>query len=986
MQKLAIQGLLLSFTLAVGMAMPAAWAQTAQPAQLSQPAQPAPSFAFFYGKDIPWESLGAFDMAVVEPGHVTPLTTGPGWSHRLNPGTQVAAYISVGEVHPTRDYFKRMQSAWKLGENKDWGSTVVDLAAPGFKEFYVAEVIKPLWAQGYRAFFLDTMDSFYLVAKTPEAQARQIAGTAQLVRAIKAAYPEAKLIFNRGFEILPQVHKDVFAVAAESLFQGWDAGKKAYRSVPQADRDWLWGQLKKCKDDYRLPVISIDYVPPESRQLARDTAAQIRALGAIPWVTNPALNMLGVGQVEVLPRQVLAVHDEPGHLGKLVLHPVHSRATMPLNHLGFDVRYAHYANETLDPVVSQPLAGRYAGVVLWFINGRFPASPALLALMAQAQAEGVPLVLLGDTPSKAQLAALGLVQGSAEKIKTPLNIEKRSPHVGTEIEPSTSAANFVPLAAQDSAVWLRLRAPSGSYADAVAITPWGGYALENYGNLDLPQGNGSRWVVDPIEFFRASLRTSDAVPMPDVTTETGRRLLLVHHDGDGFPSRAEVAGTPLASEVMLTEFLQRYRVPTTVSVIEAEVAAKGLYAALSPLMEATAQKMFALPHVEIATHTYSHPFSWAELELGLPSSTQSPYLPVPDYRYNVEREIKGSADYINQRLAPPGKRVKMLLWPGNTHPLATPVRIAYEAGLLNMNAGDTWTTQAEPSLTLVGPMGMMKGDYFQVYAPNQNENVYTNNWTGPFYGYERVLETFAMTDLPRRLKPINIYYHTYIATKRAGIASLHKVYQAALASDPHPVFASEYAQRVLDWRRATVAVGPSGIELRSGLHLRQWRVGGAATATAPSPALQGCADLAGWAQHGNYSYLNAINSIANCAAFPWAGGLKGLKNTAVPLTQQPALPATGADAAPAMPAVPARLESANAKLIGWRVAPGPTPGQISAEFDGHVPFKAVVVAAPQCTLDAAASSAGLRASRVGNSLTIEGSRLGKTQFVLRCAG
>lgn len=87
-----------------------------------------------------------------------------------------------------------------------------------------------------------------------------------------------------------------------------------------------------------------------------------------------------------------------------------------------------------------------------------------------------------------------------------------------------------------------------------------------------------------------------------------------------------------------------------------------------------------------------------------------------------------------------------------------------------------------------------------------------------------------------------------------------------------------------------------------------------------------------------------------------------------------------------MPAVPARLESANAKLIGWRVAPGPTPGQISAEFDGHVPFKAVVVAAPQCTLDAAASSAGLRASRVGNSLTIEGSRLGKTQFVLRCAG
>ena len=27
-------------------------------------------FSFYYGPDIPWEALGAFDVAVVEPGHV----------------------------------------------------------------------------------------------------------------------------------------------------------------------------------------------------------------------------------------------------------------------------------------------------------------------------------------------------------------------------------------------------------------------------------------------------------------------------------------------------------------------------------------------------------------------------------------------------------------------------------------------------------------------------------------------------------------------------------------------------------------------------------------------------------------------------------------------------------------------------------------------------------------------------------------------------
>ncbi len=134
-------------------------------AATAAPASATPTFAFYYGTDIPWESLGAFDVAVVEPGNVPPS----GWSHRLNPGTTVAAYIAVGEVHPTRPYFQKMRPEWKLGENPAWGSIVVDQAAPGWSDFYLAQVVKPLWDRGFRAFFLDTLDSFYLVAKTPEA-------------------------------------------------------------------------------------------------------------------------------------------------------------------------------------------------------------------------------------------------------------------------------------------------------------------------------------------------------------------------------------------------------------------------------------------------------------------------------------------------------------------------------------------------------------------------------------------------------------------------------------------------------------------------------------------------------------------------------------------------------------------------------------------------------------------------------------------------
>lgn len=915
------------------------------------------SIAFYYAADVPWESLGAFDVAVVEPGHIKPLVTGPAWSHRLNPNTQVAAYISVGEVHPSRAYFSRMQPEWKLGENAAWKSIVVDQSAPTYAAFYIKEVIAPLWQEGYRAFFLDTLDSFYLVAKTPEAQAKQIAGMANLIREIKLAYPQARLIFNRGFEMLPQVHHLVDAVAAESLFRGFNKEKNEYTEVSAADRDWLWAQLKKSRDAYGLNVISIDYAPPEQRELARETAKKILALGAIPWVTHPDLNMLGVGSVEVIPRQVLAIHGEGGDAAKLALHPIHRMATLPLNALGLDADYVFSESERIQQLASKPLSGRYAGLLLWLDGSSAQTNVQVGKLLRLAREQGVPIVMVGDFPADANLAALGMQLAAQQNVSTPLRIEKLSPHVGFEIEPPAFVGAFTPLVAPEGQVWMRMHSPTKLYADAVAIMPWGGYAVSRYWWIQLGRGQGERWVVNPIAFFRAALRLDSKIPQPDVTTENGKRLLFVHHDGDGFASRAEIPGTPLAAEVMLSEFLQRYRIPTTVSVIEAETGDAGLYRAMSPQMEGIAKRMFALPHVEIATHSFSHPFFWSQLERGQTEGTSPLSLKIPNYEFNISREITGSAQYINDRLAPAGKRVRMMLWTGDTQPLAAPVREAYSAGLLNMNGGDTWINKAEPSLTLVAPLGMMKGDYFQVYAPNQNENVYTNDWKGPFYGYERVIETFEMTELPQRLKPINIYYHTYIASKRASIQSLHKVYAWATAQDAHPIYASEYALRVLDWRSATVAkdLRTGDLHMRSGSHLRQWRSNASAAFDA-----QRCQGIAGHTLHAAQHYLHAINSIASCAHSMPARGQFDINKLV--------------------------LSSANAKLLTWQ-----TDAQgLSAEFAGHVPFKASVQTHPNqnCELDTQRSSAGLSMQRSATMLhiamTTARAPSGKTQLVLRC--
>ena len=56
-------------------------------------------------------------------------------------------------------------------------------------------------------------------------------------------------------------------------------------------------------------------------------------------------------------------------------------------------------------------------------------------------------------------------------------------------------------------------------------------------------------------------------------------------------------------------------------------------------------------------------------------------LNVPGYTMDLRREIVGSSQYINERLAPPDKKVRILLWSGDTAPNAEALEITERAGL-----------------------------------------------------------------------------------------------------------------------------------------------------------------------------------------------------------------------------------------------------------------------------------------------------------------
>jgi hypothetical protein len=84
-----------------------------------------PSIARHYGKQAPLASLKAFDIAVVEPDHgFDPIAYRVGKADGA--GSELFAYVSVGEVHPSRGYASRIPAAWHIGRNTDWQSVVID--------------------------------------------------------------------------------------------------------------------------------------------------------------------------------------------------------------------------------------------------------------------------------------------------------------------------------------------------------------------------------------------------------------------------------------------------------------------------------------------------------------------------------------------------------------------------------------------------------------------------------------------------------------------------------------------------------------------------------------------------------------------------------------------------------------------------------------------------------------------------------------------
>ena len=250
-----------------------------------------PSTAFFYGSPVPVLALSRFERVVVEAENVKDLA-----GLRVA-GADVFAYVSVGEAEGWRATASALPQELFMGNNVAWHSRIADLTQPGWRDYLIEQRMARLWGEGYRAFFLDTLDSYQIALKDPQAQDAQAKALVEIIRAMHRRFPGVQLLFNRGFDVLPEAGPLAVGLVAESLFQRWNPMAQAYERVSDEDYNWLLAQLKQARSR-RLPITVIDYVPADQPELARETARKIAALGFAAWVSTPGLDMISAGATQ----------------------------------------------------------------------------------------------------------------------------------------------------------------------------------------------------------------------------------------------------------------------------------------------------------------------------------------------------------------------------------------------------------------------------------------------------------------------------------------------------------------------------------------------------------------------------------------------------------------------------------------------------------------------------------------------------------------
>ena len=141
-------------------------------------------------------------------------------------------------------------------ENTNWHSWFVDAGNPVWQAKVLNKAAEIL-SYGVDGLFLDTLDTVDIGTGT-------VAGMADLVKKLKETFPEAKLVANRGFTVLPYISKYIDGLMFESFNTTYNFEKGEVSTLDEAATEWnedvACNTINAIRRYDYFPVFVLDYV------------------------------------------------------------------------------------------------------------------------------------------------------------------------------------------------------------------------------------------------------------------------------------------------------------------------------------------------------------------------------------------------------------------------------------------------------------------------------------------------------------------------------------------------------------------------------------------------------------------------------------------------------------------------------------------------------------------------------------------------------
>lgn len=741
-------------------------------------------------------SLAAFDLCVLNPQAEVEMEPGHALGNHFYALLDVA-HFSTGSKAAMLSASRKMASKPVDGKAQ---LRSIDLADERWVSWAIESMADPAAQKGFDGFVLSLGGE----SATPAARNAVLS----LASALRQRYHDKPLLLDlrmgHGIEAVP-VAKGFLALG---VFTREGKGG-AMEWVPLAETQRLLRSIRTVQMQ-GMRVFGVDYAATDDRSACREAAQRLTSAGVLPFITTPELNGVNLGPLEESSRRVLVLHGwDEKHVGE---KPAAAATTttarvlgQSLEWLGCELKY-----RTASGADFLPADHDFAAVILdssLILSAE--QQRTLASWLPSLQARKIPLLLTSmpwNDSAALHMAMQHLgMSGSAKPaprlIKTQVTVMDAS-LLSSNRKIAPRALGFLDLTAPAGAHLVISQSGQDAMGsehrfDQAFLASWGAAWIE-------PAAAAAPTQFNLPAFLARWMEPAQSGPVPDTTTREGRRVFYSHIDGTGFSTPSTLPGFPLCSEVLRDQILNRYLLPVTVSVCEAETRAwlPGQQAVEASRLEHVARSLFEMPQVQAASNSLSRPAAWST---GMDISSQLNER-AQTTRHDMPREIAGSMSYIHRRLLPLGKSVSLMLWPAKAAPSAEALEYCRSMGIENLQAGT-------------------------------------------------VADTTVHQDVAARLEPAALRFSFADARTEAGVAALGKAFDACASEPLHAITAATYAASLRDARHTRVLrAGADRWIILNGGQCRTLRM----PATAGVPDMARCQGVSGYNVHAGQLYIHTM--------------------------------------------------------------------------------------------------------------------------------